>query len=323
MLTKTPHEKLEGLGKYSIPTFNQIPPNNKTVLTGGPSSLPGPAQAVGTKLPPPREGPYLAPIPHPHERGHSRGASLAQDEKHHLQLGIAELDQLLGEIELGSFTVFYGTWAAHTLIEELCLRSANPNEASGQRTTVLYVDGGNLFDLYELADLASKLKLNRDEVLRQVYVVRAFTCYQLATIILQKLTERVEALNPKLIVIANPLELFCDPDVDEIEAKNAISQISRFLAQLSTLYQVPVIATCPPSREKQDAPRWGLNQLFTRHAHVVIQFLESKDRTIARLVKHPQVSTITVPLTESPDEKRISRLLSRERNSPLFPSCRI
>ncbi|PIU59583.1 hypothetical protein COS86_03495, partial [Candidatus Bathyarchaeota archaeon CG07_land_8_20_14_0_80_47_9] len=62
-----------------------------------------------------------------------------------------------------------------------------PTQIGGLATDVVFVDGGNTFRLYQVARLAQLHQLNPKEVLERIYISRAFTAYQMTSLIMEKL----------------------------------------------------------------------------------------------------------------------------------------
>jgi hypothetical protein len=56
---------------------------------------------------------------------------------------------------------------------------------------VVFVDGGNSFDPYSVAEIARNYGLDSRAVLERIYVSRAFTAYQLSSLILEELESAV------------------------------------------------------------------------------------------------------------------------------------
>ena len=76
-----------------------------------------------------------------------------------------------------------------TAVAGRILHSAVFRAMSYSRGTVLWVDGGNVFDPYTMTDLSEKCGSDTEEILSRVKVARAFTAHQMNAISLSALEE--------------------------------------------------------------------------------------------------------------------------------------
>jgi hypothetical protein len=97
---------------------------------------------------------------------------------------------------------------------------------------VLVADGANTFDPYVVAKFARKEGLNGETLLKQIAVARAFTCYQLTTLVGERLDPMVPAGTSALVVLLGPCNMFFDEDVPVGEA---VLLFRRMLAKIQIL----------------------------------------------------------------------------------------
>ena len=129
-----------------------------------------------------------------------------------------------------------------------------PHRAQRQMMTILtarlaltgrvrLVDAGNCFDGYGLARLLRQQTSAWQQALERVSVARAFTCYQVETL----LTELVADFSPVLVL--NLLDTFYDENV-KLGERTRLLQVS--LAELRRLCSAASVAvsTCYPTREQ-------------------------------------------------------------------------
>ena len=83
---------------------------------------------------------------------------------------------------------------------------------------VVFVDGGNSVDPHGMVALGKRVGLTRAEILPRVHVARAFTCHQMATLILDSLDRKLEETGAGLVVLSCLPELYLDEDVELREA---------------------------------------------------------------------------------------------------------
>jgi hypothetical protein len=160
-----------------------------------------------------------------------------------------------------------------------------PIQLGGLGSNVIFVDGGNTFRLYQVARLAQLHKLDPEEALERIYISRAFTAYQITSLVMDKLKETVEKYGAKLIILSDIAGFFLDKDVPEEEARSVFSQVTAYLSKFARENNIIVIATYPPHQEtKRDS---FLHTLTCARANVVICLKQSRyDRELI-LEKHP------------------------------------
>jgi len=201
-----------------------------------------------------------------------------------LSFGENLLDESCGGVCTGQLTVLYGEKVCQTVAERLCVRSQLPINSGGFDATSVFIDGGNAFDVYQVSDYASILQLDRDAVLRRIKVSRAFTCYQLVNLIIEKLPGLLRDEKVRLVVIANFLDMFMDPEIDLKEAKQTVNFLSGSLIRLARENNVAVVLTCPTSKSDREPP---LRQFLTSRAQVVLKAERIGRETAFVLEKHP------------------------------------
>ncbi len=96
---------------------------------------------------------------------------------------------------------------------------------AGKGRTVIVLDGANRFDPYTVSSLARKAWIPPEKLLKSIRIARAFTCYQMATLMGESLTsllrrEGVTELRQRpWVILLGPLATFLDEDVPEREAR--------------------------------------------------------------------------------------------------------
>ncbi len=162
------------------------------------------------------------------------------------------INQLFPGFAEGDFAVLHGSHAVQSLVTLLCIRAQLPTQLGGLGSNVIFIDGANTFRLYQTTRLARLHQLDPEQALNRIYISRAFTAYQMTSLILQKLENAVKTCNAKLVIISDIAAMFLDKDVEEEEAKKIYSQITTRLSTFAKEHQAIVVATYPPH---QDSPR--------------------------------------------------------------------
>jgi len=183
-----------------------------------------------------------------------------------LTCGLEASDRLLGELQLGWLTVFYGSKHCDELAHLLCVRAQLPRHEGGLGSHVVFIDGGNAFDPYLIAEAARRYGVHREEALGRIHVSRAFTCYQLHSLILDGVPEALHSFDPKLVVVSEVLRLYSEADLDRTEVRTMFNQAAYSLRELAEEHGVLVLATHRSKRES------FLERLLLSRANVVARF---------------------------------------------------
>ena len=163
-----------------------------------------------------------------------------------LSLNIERIDSLFPGFMLGDFAVLCSSSAVQSLLSGLCVHAQLPYQLGGLETNVLFVDGGNSFRLYDVSSFAQACELDPKEVLERIFVSRAFTAYQLTSLVFDQLQSAIERYDSKVVILSNLAQLFLDKDVPKREAQEVFLQLTGYLADFAKKNRVILVATSPP-----------------------------------------------------------------------------
>jgi len=150
--------------------------------------------------------------------------------------------------------------------------------------TVLYVDGANAFDPYILSRLARDAGRSPRAVMQRLRLTRAFTCHQLETLIVERLSSAIAHYRPGLVVISGWSHLFHDENVPAREAFRLLQNTARWVRSLTEAGQ-PVLATHP---EEPVTPRLRpLGQMLVQAADGVARLREEEGLILVSREKPP------------------------------------
>jgi hypothetical protein len=96
---------------------------------------------------------------------------------------------------------------------------------AGKGIDVIVLDGANRFDPYMASSFARKALISPERLLKRIRIARAFTCYQMATLMGEQLIsllrrgEATELLRKRWVILLGPLTTFLDEDVPEREVR--------------------------------------------------------------------------------------------------------
>ncbi|MEW6374187.1 MAG: hypothetical protein AB1502_00140 [Thermodesulfobacteriota bacterium] len=102
---------------------------------------------------------------------------------------------------------------------------------AGKGMDVIVLDGANRFDPYMVSTFARKALIPPERLLKRIRIARAFTCYQMATLMGERLISLVGAirampasrqespLQKPWVILLGPITTFLDEDVPEREVR--------------------------------------------------------------------------------------------------------
>ncbi len=203
-----------------------------------------------------------------------------------LSLNMRNVNELFPGLALGDFAVLHGSESVLSLSSLLCVRAQLPVQLGGLGSNVVFVDGGNTFQLYHVARLARLHRLDPKQALERIYISRAFTAYQMTALVLEKLRETVKRYDAKLVVISDIAGFFLDKDVAEVEARRVYSQVTAYLQNFARENQVILVATYPPHQESRRNS--FLHAVTCGRASTVISLRQTRYEREFILEKHPR-----------------------------------
>lgn len=202
-----------------------------------------------------------------------------------LSLGFEAVDRLFTGFTLGDFALLHGSSAIQSLLPSLCVKAQLPYQLGGLETNVLFVDGANSFRLYDVSDIAQTWELDPKQVLERIFVSRAFTAYQLVSIILDKLKTAITNFESKVVIVSNLAQLFLDKEIPKNEAETIFNQITKYLSNFAEENQVILIATHRPYRWSKRTKFF--KQALCESANVVMSIKKFNQAPYFALEKHP------------------------------------
>jgi hypothetical protein len=202
-----------------------------------------------------------------------------------LSFNIPNIDDLFLGFAEGDFAAFYGTSNVLPLSLLLAVRAQLPFQLGGLESNVVFVDGGNSFRLYEVSRIAQTHQLDPRQVLERIFISRAFTAYQLTSIILDKLKETVDRFDSKLVIVSDMTELFLDKDIPRKEALEVFNHLSFYLSKFAEDNKLVVMATCLPQYDSRRNSFF--RSVLCGRAKAVLCVRHSKYERRLVLEKHP------------------------------------
>jgi hypothetical protein len=216
---------------------------------------------------------------------------LSAKEARRLSLGFPALDEAFSGFEAGDFAVLHGN-AASFAFSLLSVRCQFPHERGGLDSSVIFVDGGNMLNPYLIAEIAQSYGLDSTAVLERIYVSRAFTAYQLSSLILEKLDSALKKHRVQLLIVSDISSLFLDRDVPKVEAREFFMKICVKLAETASAKQIITIAGCFP--ERCSAQEAFFEAVLFGKCNVVISLEKTGNTLSFALEDHPKIKPFSI-----------------------------
>jgi phage gp36-like protein len=194
------------------------------------------------------------------------------------------VDEIFPGFTAGDFALLYGSPSVNALTSLLCVRAQLPMQLGGLASNVVFIDGGITFRLYRIARLAQLHQLNPEKVLEKIFISRAFTAYQLTSLIMEKLEETVKTYNAKIVIVSDIAGFFLDTNVAAEEAQRVYRQILSYLSSFAQKHQVIVVATYLPHENSRR--NMALQEMTHADASTVLYFAKTKYAKYVALEKH-------------------------------------
>ena len=206
-----------------------------------------------------------------------------------LTLDIPAIKNLLPSFEIGDFAVLHGSRSLSFLSSLLCVKAQLPSQLGGLSAKAIFIEGSNTFRLYSITRIAQYHNLNPKQVLDQIYIARAFTAYQMKSLITQKLQQVIKETGAKLIIISDIAATFLDDDIPDEETQKIYNQVTTYLSKFAKENQAIIVATYPPHESTKRN-----NQLYATtygKATVAVSLSWINNHRTFVLEKHPRYAT--------------------------------
>jgi predicted ATP-dependent serine protease len=208
-----------------------------------------------------------------------------------------EVDDLFPGFTQGEFAVIYGSPSLTALTSLLCVRAQLPTQLGGLSGNVIYIDCANTFSAESISRFAQLNHINQATVRQRILNFSAFTAYQLKSLVMDKLEEKITSVNAKLVVISDIAGLFMDSTISKEEVQKVYSQIVSYLSYLAEKHQIIIIATYPS--HEGSIRNIALKEMTLSKANTVLSYFKSPYTQELNLEKHP---TYILGTTEPPSE---------------------
>jgi hypothetical protein len=200
--------------------------------------------------------------------------------------GITELDRLCGGFKGGELTFVDGNSSLiANLPNQICV-----NTYRTFHSETIYIDAGMCANPYQIARYARTLELDQREVLQNVVMSRAFTVYQLSTIIQELLEPMIQKCSPRTLLIGMLPALYHDHELSSREAQTLLTQDLAKIQQLTTHYRL--ITVCTNLDAMPLSPSKGLGKTLYDSVNEIVRMKQFEQYTSLELLKTQKSTTI-------------------------------
>jgi hypothetical protein len=215
------------------------------------------------------------------------------------------LDEMLSQVEFSPPTrVLFGGEGTGAISSYVAGWMAS------HRIDVIVLDGANRFDPYAVSSFARKESLSPETLLKSIRIARAFTCYQMATLMGEKLKSAIDQAQKPWVILLGPITTFLDEDIPEREVRPLFE---RSLKKVEILAEegIPffLFQSLIPSHSKR---AYLMKRLF-QFAHLVLRIGPSDEGPRVTLEKGPNLNIIENSKMQSEKWKFPGRILPLQR----------
>jgi hypothetical protein len=236
------------------------------------------------------------------ELGELRMSILSSSKLGPLSLGFPMLDDVFPGFEPGDFTVLQGN-VASSMIFTLSVRAQLPRGNGGLDSSTVFVDGGNSFSPYEVSESARDYGLDCKAALERVYVSRAFTAYQLSSLILEKLRSVLRKTRARLLIVSDVASLFLDRDIPKTEGRELFMKVCSKLSEIASEKRVIVVASYFP--EGQSRQGMFFEAVLFGKADVLVRLRRKGQVLTVALEDHPRIRPFSMDFTADQPVTRV------------------
>ncbi len=178
---------------------------------------------------------------------------------------IPPVDELLGGLASGTVTTIDSSdRMLFTMVNMLSV-----NFVREWHRDVVWVDGGNSVNPYDLTYVCKRFRMRPAEVLNSINVSRAFTAYQMSTLVEESLEEELARSRGGMVVVSCYPDLFQDADMDWEESLKLLERGMSKLRSLTAKHRTVTVVT-----------NYGLAKLMYRKGLRPL-FYEKVDRVVS------------------------------------------
>ncbi len=217
-------------------------------------------------------------------RGPGDGPALGHGPRRPLMTGVRSMDRFLGGFRPGQVTLLRGLHHAPTLLPRLLVLSVLDLDEDA-----VLVDGGNVADPFALSSVCRRLRVRPKDVLPRVHIARAFTSFQMSSILEDALPLAVEEHSPAVVAISCVDELYHDDNVKRDQATVLLGRALDRVRELTEAEELVTLLADLRHRPRRSVDRFST--LLDGRSHQEVA-LERRSRRTLRLRRRDGESVV-------------------------------
>lgn len=188
-----------------------------------------------------------------------------------LMSSIAPLDRVVGGFRSStSYLIDSDSRYASDILHLACLQALVEFAEE-----VVWIDGGNAVKPYEISAMCKRSGLDAHEMLSMVNIARAFTAYQLVSLIDEMLANEANRSVPVMIIVSSLSDMFMDKDMRRSESHQLLRRCAERIAEVTRSEETITVVTSHTPRHIQPEPR--TMSLLSSVFDVVVQVRDRGD----------------------------------------------
>ena len=196
-----------------------------------------------------------------------------------LRSTILPLDDITGGFRSSQITLLDSDNSyVSSILHMLCIQAVSQFDEE-----VVWIDGGNVVDPYAISSMCKRLRLDKREILSRVNISRAFTAYQLVTLIDEKLEEQVQSSSPSTVIVSSITEMFLDKDMKWMESHQLLRRCLDDISRITKEHETVTALTNRTNYKLRPSPK--LDTLLYEHADQVVQMRTRREGVLFRAPK--------------------------------------
>jgi predicted ATP-dependent serine protease len=211
-----------------------------------------------------------------------------------LHTSVSSLDHLIGGFKSSKVALLEGNSGySSSLLHLLCVKAVAEFDEE-----VVWIDDGNTVDPYILSALCKRMRIDKRDVLSRVNISRAFTAYQLVTLIDERLEEEVRESSPAMVIVSSLTDMFLDKDMKWMEAYQLLRRCAEDIRRVTRAYETITLVT---ERTPGHVPHNERStSLLRAEADLVVSMKERRDGILVRLPREERSIVFNpVPWTQA------------------------
>lgn len=194
-----------------------------------------------------------------------------------LRSTVQTLDDLTGGLHSSQVTLFDSDNSyVSSILHMLCIQTVSQFDEE-----VVWIDGGNTVDPYAISSMCKRLRLDKRDILSRVSISRAFTAYQLVTLIDEKLEKEVERSVPSTVIVSSITDMFLDKDMKWMESHQLLRRCLEDISKVTKEHETVTVLTNHAQHGLRPSP--GLSTLLYEHADRIVQMRTNRNGVLFRL----------------------------------------